>query len=79
MGNGQSTSVDPGTMYTATASTAVEAARATALTLSPTSSVKGKTFDRFIQIYLENQDFSIASGDRQCASFFRSFHVGGWK
>ncbi|KAI0442720.1 phosphoesterase family-domain-containing protein [Xylaria telfairii] len=67
MGNAPSTSVDPGTMYTATASASIAAARATALTLSPTSSVKGKTFDRFVQIFLENQDFSIAAGDPNLA------------
>ncbi|KAI0428440.1 phosphoesterase family-domain-containing protein [Xylaria sp. FL1042] len=67
MGNAPSTSVDPGTMYTATASASIAAARATALTLSPTSNVKGKTFDRFVQIFLENQDFSIAAGDPNLA------------
>jgi len=68
MGNGQSTTtaVGPETMYTATAASAVAAARATALTLSPTSNVKGKTFDRFVQIFLENQDYGIAAGDRMC-------------
>jgi acid phosphatase len=66
MGNAPSTSVDPGAMYTATATASIAAARATALTLSPTSNVKGKTFDRFVQIFLENQDFDIAAGDRQC-------------
>ncbi|KAI1263171.1 phosphoesterase family-domain-containing protein [Xylariaceae sp. FL1019] len=65
MGNGQSTttSVDPGAMYTATATASIEAARATALTLSPTSDVKGQSFDRFVTIFLENQDFDIAYGD----------------
>ncbi|KAI0105015.1 phosphoesterase family-domain-containing protein [Nemania sp. FL0031] len=68
MGNsGSTTAVDPGTMYTATASASIAAARATALTLSPTSSVKGKTFDRFVQIFLENQDYSIAAGDPNLA------------
>ncbi|KAI0878654.1 phosphoesterase family-domain-containing protein [Hypoxylon argillaceum] len=67
MGNSASTTVDPGTMYTATASASIAAARATALTLSPTSSVTGKTFDRFVQIFLENQDFSIAAGDPNLA------------
>ncbi|KAI1341037.1 phosphoesterase [Xylariaceae sp. FL0016] len=59
--------VDIGTMYTATASASIAAARATALTLSPTSNVKGKTFDRFVQIFLENQDFDIAAGDPNLA------------
>ncbi|KAI1112265.1 phosphoesterase family-domain-containing protein [Nemania sp. NC0429] len=67
MGNAPSTSIDPGTMYTATASASIAAARATALTLSPTSNVKGRTFDRFVQIFLENQDFSIAAGDPNLA------------
>ncbi|KAI0968104.1 phosphoesterase family-domain-containing protein [Xylaria arbuscula] len=68
MGNTSSTtSVDPGTMYTATASASIAAARATALTLSPTSNVQGKTFDRFIQIFLENQDYAIAAGDPNLA------------
>ncbi|KAI1171116.1 phosphoesterase family-domain-containing protein [Nemania sp. FL0916] len=67
MGNAPSTGVDPGTMYTATASASIAAAQATALTLSPTSSVKGKTFDRFVQIFLENQDYDIAIGDPNLA------------
>ncbi|KAK6084379.1 acid phosphatase [Seiridium cupressi] len=68
MGSGQSTTAAPGpTMYTATASASVAAAQATALTLSPTSSVSGKTFDRFVQIFLENQDFDIAAGDPNLA------------
>lgn len=70
MGNGQSTSIAPAatgpTMYTATAAASVAAARATALTLSPTSNVKGKTFDRFVQIWLENTDYDMAAGDRKC-------------
>ncbi|KAG9235636.1 phosphoesterase family-domain-containing protein [Amylocarpus encephaloides] len=49
--------------YTSTASAAVEKARATALTLSPTSHVQGKTFDRFVTIWLENTDFDMAAGD----------------
>ena len=69
MGNGQSTSIAAGapgpTMYTATATASVAAARATALTLSPTSNVKGKTFDRFVQIWLENTDYDMAAGDRE--------------
>jgi hypothetical protein len=55
------------TQYTSTAVSAVEAARATALTLSPTSSIKGKTFDRFVSIWLENQDYDIAAADRMSA------------
>ncbi|GAP86749.1 putative acid phosphatase phoa [Rosellinia necatrix] len=63
MGNTPSVTVDPGTMYTATASASIAAARATALTLSPTSNVPGAKFDRFVQIFLENEDFAIAAGD----------------
>jgi len=50
--------------YTSTASAAVAAAQATALTLSPTSNIVGTKFDRFVQIWLENTDYSkaIANG-----------------
>jgi len=51
------------TQYTSTASSAVAKAAATALTLSPTSNVAGLTFDRFVQIWLENTDYSLAVGD----------------
>jgi hypothetical protein len=54
------------TQYTATNAASVAAARATARTLSPTSYVKGKTFDRVVQIWLENTDFDMAQGDRMC-------------
>ncbi|KAF3015067.1 hypothetical protein E8E14_011141 [Neopestalotiopsis sp. 37M] len=68
MGANQSSTAGPGpTMYTATASASVAAAQATALTLSPTSNVPGKTFDRFVQIFLENQDYNIAAGDPNLA------------
>lgn len=56
------------TQYTSTAASAVAAARATALTLSPVSSVKGKTFDRFVTIWCENTDFDMAAGDRMSSS-----------
>lgn len=52
------------TQYTATGAADVAAAKATAPTLSPTSYVRGKTFDRFVQIWLENTDFDMAAGDR---------------
>jgi hypothetical protein len=52
------------TQYTATEAASVAAARATARTLSPTSYVRGKTFDRVVQIWLENTDFDMAQGDR---------------
>lgn len=44
---------------------AVAAARATALTLSPTRSVQGRTFDRFENIWLENTDSAMAAADRE--------------
>ena len=52
------------TQYTATAAAEVANAKATALTLSPTSNVVGKTFDRFVTIWCENTDYSMAAGDR---------------
>jgi hypothetical protein len=33
-------------------------------TSSPTSNIKGKKFDRFVSIWLENQDYDIAAADR---------------
>ena len=51
--------------YTSTATKAVAQAAATALTLSPTSNVAGLTFNRFVQIFLENQDYSAAKNDRK--------------
>ncbi|TVY50119.1 Acid phosphatase [Lachnellula occidentalis] len=51
------------TQYTSTAAAAVAKARATALTESPTSNVAGKTFDRFVAIWCENTDYSMAAGD----------------
>ncbi|TVY86012.1 Acid phosphatase [Lachnellula willkommii] len=51
------------TQYTSTAAAAVAKARATALTESPTSNVAGKTFDRFVSIWCENTDYSMAAGD----------------
>lgn len=50
-------------MYTATGASDVAAAAATALTLHPTSNIPGQSFDRFVQIFLENQDYDIAVGD----------------
>jgi acid phosphatase len=50
---------------TATSTSAVEAAAATALTLSPTSHVKGKAFDRIAIIFLENTDKKDALDDRE--------------
>lgn len=53
--------------YTATGTAAVAAAQATAKTSSPTSHVKGKAFDRLAIIWLENTDYALAAGDRECA------------
>jgi hypothetical protein len=53
------------TQYTATGAAAVAKARATALTESPISSVKGKTFDRFVAIFLENTDYDTVTADRE--------------
>ncbi|KAJ2985964.1 hypothetical protein NUW58_g5260 [Xylaria curta] len=54
-------------MYTATGTAAVAAAAATAKTLSPTSNVKGKAFDRFVVIWLENTDYDMAINDPNLA------------
>ncbi|KAI0179907.1 phosphoesterase-domain-containing protein [Hypoxylon sp. FL1284] len=53
--------------YTATATSDVEKARATAKTLSPTSNVKGKAFDRLAIIWMENTDYDMAIGDPNLA------------
>lgn len=58
------TAANAQTQYTATNSASVAKARATALTESPTSYIKGKTFDRFVAIWCENTDYSSAAGDR---------------
>jgi hypothetical protein len=50
---------------TATNSASVAAERATATPLSPRSAVKGKVFNRFVNIMMENTDFKIAQGDRK--------------
>ncbi|KAL1847546.1 hypothetical protein Daus18300_013915 [Diaporthe australafricana] len=62
MGSSQSTPA-ASNMYTASAASDVAAAAATALTLHPTSDVKGQSFDRYVQIFFENQDYTIAEGD----------------
>lgn len=46
----------------------VYAAQATALTESPTSKVKGKSFDRYVSIWLENTDYDTAAADRNSLS-----------
>ncbi|PQE12836.1 acid phosphatase protein [Rutstroemia sp. NJR-2017a BBW] len=48
------TASDPASVYKA---------QATALTLSPTSNVKGKSFDRYVQIWFENTDYDMAAAD----------------
>jgi acid phosphatase len=50
---------------TATDTADVYAAQATALTESPTSKVKGKVFDRYVSIWLENTDYLSAAADRE--------------
>ncbi|POS69275.1 phosphoesterase [Diaporthe helianthi] len=62
MGSSQSTPA-ASDMYTSTAAAEVAAAAATALTLHPTSDIKGQFFDRYVQIFFENQDYAIAEGD----------------
>jgi hypothetical protein len=44
---------------------AIEHGRETALTLSPTSHIKGRTFDRFVQIWLENEEDNVTPNDRK--------------
>ncbi|KAN0106188.1 phosphoesterase [Hyaloscypha variabilis] len=51
------------TQYTSTGTEAVAKARVTALTESPTSSVAGKTFDRFVSICSENTDYDTVAAD----------------
>jgi hypothetical protein len=53
---------------TATAASDVAQAAATAKTSSPASNVKGKAFDRFAVIWLENTDYDKAAGDRKSFS-----------
>ncbi|KAG8631860.1 hypothetical protein KVT40_001000 [Elsinoe batatas] len=48
---------------TATRPADVYAAQATARTDSPTSSLKGRAFDRFVQVWLENTDYEAAAAD----------------
>jgi len=57
-------------IYTATGTAAVAAAAATAKTLSPTSHVNGKAFNRFVTIWLENTAFDEAAADRKCRPWY---------
>jgi acid phosphatase len=50
---------------TATDAANVYAAQATAISRSPTSSVKGKVFDRYVSIWFENTDYDMAAADRR--------------
>lgn len=50
---------------TATCSSSVQAAAATALTESPTSNVPGKAFDRIMMVYLETTSYGNATADRK--------------
>jgi len=43
----------------------IEASRATARTDSPTTFIKGKFFDRFLYIFLENTNYDSANGQRK--------------
>jgi hypothetical protein len=53
--------------YTASKVASVDSAQATAPTTHKTSHVKGKVFDRFVTIWLENTDFDKAKGDKNLA------------
>ncbi|CZR64177.1 related to phosphate-repressible acid phosphatase precursor [Phialocephala subalpina] len=64
---GTATSTLAQTQYTSTASSAVAKARATALTESPTSNVVGESFNRFVTIWCENTDYSMAAADTNFA------------
>jgi acid phosphatase len=48
---------------TATDTAGVASERATAVPLSPQSFVKGKVFDRFVNIMMENTDYTLAYGN----------------
>jgi hypothetical protein len=53
------------TQYTSTGTAAVAKARATAKTESSISNVVGNSFNRFVTIWCENTDYSMAAGDRK--------------
>jgi hypothetical protein len=54
-------------LYTASKPSAVYAAQATAPSVQKTSNVRGKAFDRFVTIWLENTDYQKAAGDPNLA------------
>ncbi|RMZ78141.1 hypothetical protein DV738_g4019, partial [Chaetothyriales sp. CBS 135597] len=62
-----STTIDWVNQYTATDASDVYAAQATAKSSSPTSHVPGKVFDRFVVIWLENTDYTLAAADPNLA------------
>ncbi|KAL4942097.1 hypothetical protein BDV06DRAFT_170208 [Aspergillus oleicola] len=45
----------------------IEAARATVKPYSPVSNVPGKTFQRFVNIWLENTDYDVAASEKRLA------------
>src|SRR5450755_3944280 len=53
------------TSNTATGTSDIAKAQATAITSSSTSHVEGKAFDRFVVIWLENTDYTDAFNDRR--------------
>ncbi|KAK8039922.1 hypothetical protein PG993_008333 [Apiospora rasikravindrae] len=65
-GGGSSTGDSTSVTHTATATSDIAAAAATAKTESPTSHVKGKAFDRILQIYLETTAYENATADPNC-------------
>lgn len=56
------------TLNTATGTSAVYAAQATAKTDSPVSFIPGAAFDRLAIVWLENTDYSKAVGDPNLAA-----------
>lgn len=57
------------TTNTATGTSDIAAAQATAKTNTETSHARGKVFDRFVVIWLENTDYTDAFNDRTAHSF----------
>jgi hypothetical protein len=65
----------PTVLHTATASTDIAAAAATALTESSTSDVKGKAFDRILHIFLETTAYENAVVDRMLPISFAACSI----
>ncbi|KAG0645818.1 putative acid phosphatase [Hyphodiscus hymeniophilus] len=59
--------IDAQVQYASKAAADVAVGKAMAKTSSPTSSIPGKTFNRFVNIWLENTDFDMAAGDPSLA------------